>query len=326
MESHLPTVVIAYASPKNLAIERPILEAAGLEVIHTATLETPEALEAASKADALMITLNKITPEIVDRLDRCKVITRVGVGVDAIDIPAATRRGIWVTNVPDYSIDEVSTHAVALLLNYARRLPTLFNQIEQGLWWDVSKVKPIARLNQQTIGLIGYGRIGQATATKVLPLGLRVIANDPYILPEALPANPVPLVDLETLLRESDYVSLHAPHNETSFHMINARTLALMKPSAYIVNTARGALIDTDALVGAIKSGKIAGAALDVLEREPLPFDSPLRHDPRILITPHAAWYSEEADVDVHVKGAQDVVRVLKGERPRTPVNQIEPV
>ncbi len=320
----MPTVVIAYASPEGLAIERPILEAAGIEVIHTATLETPEALEAARQADALMVTLNQVTPEIIDRLECCKVITRVGVGVDAIDIPAATRKGIWVTNVPDYSIDEVSTHAIALLLNYARRLPTLFDQVERGAWWDINQVRSIARLNQQTIGLLGYGRIGQAAAVKAAALGMRVIANDPYILPDALPPNPAPLVDLDTLLRESDYLSLHAPHNETTYHIINARTLALMKPTAYLVNTARGALVDTDALIEAIRSNRIAGAALDVLEREPMPADSPLRNDSRILVTPHAAWYSLEADVDVHVKGAQEIVRVLRGEHPRTPVNEIE--
>jgi D-3-phosphoglycerate dehydrogenase len=322
----LPTVVIAYSSFLDFDIEQKIFDEAGFDVVYTGTLETSEALEAASKADAIMVSLNNVTPEILDHLHNCKIITRVGVGVDAINIPAATERGIWVTNVPDYSVDEVSTHAVALLLNYARRLPALFNQLAQGAWWNINKVESMARLNQQTVGIIGYGRIGQAAAAKFAALGSRVIACDPYIKPEALPAHPVPLVDLETLLRESDYVSLHTPLNETSFHLINAQTLALMKPNAYLVNTARGAVVDTDALLEAVQAGKIAGAALDVLEAEPPDPNAPLLHEPRILITPHAAWYSQEANVEVHVKGAEDVVRVLRGERPRTPVNQIEKV
>ena len=321
----MPTVIIAYNFPE-IDIEQRIIGATGADIIHTRRLDTPEAQEAASRADALMVTIEKVPAELIDRLDQCKLICRVGTGLDAIDIPAATRRGIWVTNVPDYAIDEVSTHAIALLLNHARRLPTLFDLVERGQWWDGKQVGPIRRLRGQTLGLLGYGRIGQATALKAQGLGLNVITYDPYVSVEALAADAVRSVDLETMLREADYVSLHAPLTEATREILNATTLALMKPTSYIINTARGALIDEVALLDAVRSGQIAGAALDVLQKEPVPADSPLLSEPRILLTPHAAWYSEESNVDVRVKGAEDVVRVLRGERPRTPVNEVERV
>ena len=321
----VPTVVIAYNFPE-IEIEQRIIGATGAEVIHTRRLDTPDALAAASRADVLMVTIEPVPAELIDRLDHCKLICRVGTGLDAIDIPAATRRGIWVTNVPDYAIDEVSTHAIALLLNHARRLPTLFGLVERGQWWDAKQVGPIRRLRGQTLGLLGYGRIGQAMAVKAQGLGLNVLAYDPYLSPEVLAADGVRSVDLETMLREADYVSLHAPLTVATREILNASTLALMKPTAYIINTARGALINEAALLDAVQSGKIAGAALDVLQKEPVAPDSPLLKEPRILLTPHAAWYSEEANEDVRVKGAEDVVRVLRGERPRTPVNEIERV
>ncbi len=318
----MPTVVIAYNFP-NIDIEQRIIGATGAEIIHTRTLDTPEAQEIASRADALMVTIEKVPVELIDRLENCKLICRIGTGLDAIDIPAATRRGIWVTNVPDYAIDEVSTHAMALLLNYARRLPTLFDLVERGAWWDAKAVGKIPRLRGQTLGLLGYGRIGQAMATKARGMGLNVIVYDPYVSEAVLVADGARAVDLEAMLAQADYVSLHAPLTDSTRHILNAGTLALMKPTAYIINTARGALIDEIALLDAVQSGQIAGAALDVLQQEPVAADSPLRAEPRILLTPHAAWYSEEANEDVVVKGAEDVVRVLNGERPRTPVNEV---
>lgn len=313
----MPTVVIAHETFPDIAIEQEVLGAAGLTIIHIGNLHTPEALAAAQEADAIMVSIQPVTAEIIATLKHCRHICRVGTGLDAIDIPAATARGIWVTNVGDYSIDEVSTHAISLLLYYARRLQPMLESVRAGKWYDASKIEPAPRLKGQVLGLLGYGRIGQAVAHKARALGLEVIVYDPYIQSEE-----VRVVDLDTLLSEADFISLHAPLTAATRQIINAEVLSKMKPTAYLINTARGGLVDEAALVDAVRSGKIAGAALDVLTVEPPPADHPLLHEPRITITPHGAWYSEAAKYDVRYKAAEDVVRVLNGQTPNSPVNR----
>jgi D-3-phosphoglycerate dehydrogenase len=269
-----------------------------------------------------MVSIQHVTADVIAGLQKCRIISRVGTGLDAIDIPAATQRGIWVTNVPDYSVDEVSTHAVALLLAYARRIPSLVESTRRGSW-DKMFVRPIQRLRGQTLGLVGFGRIGQAVADKARGFGLAIIVYDPYVEAQKLEALGVRPVDLETLLRTSDYISLHAPLTDSNQHIINAQALAQMKPTAFLINTARGALIDEDALVKALRDRQIAGAALDVFAVEPPAPDHPLLREERAMITPHIAWYSEAANHDVRVRGAEEVVRVLRGERPNYPVNNV---
>jgi D-3-phosphoglycerate dehydrogenase len=317
-----PKVVIAYSGFGDLAVETPILRQIDAEIIHTGNLTSPEALEAVKEADALMVTLERVTADIIASMKHCRVISRAGTGLDSIDIPAATARGIWVAYVPDYSIDEVSTHAIALLLAQARGLAPLLQSTRAGQW-DGRNGGTIYRLKGQTLGIIGFGRIGQATAEKGKGLGLQVIVADPYADPAAVARLGVRLVDLPTLARESDYISVHAPLGESTRHLINAELLAQMKPTAYLINAARGPLIDEEALLAAVRNGTIAGAALDVLIAEPPPPDHPLLQEERILITPHVAWYSEEAKIDLRTRCAEEVVRVLSGERPRTPANQI---
>lgn len=319
----MPTVVVAYDMGGD-SIERQVLNAIeGVEVIHTRQLATPEARELASKADALMVTIQEVSADLIAKMERCRIISRVGTGLDAINIPAATAKGIWVTNVPDYSIDEVSSHAITMLLVQARSILQELQSVNEGTWFDAKKIPPVRRLRGQVLGLIAYGRIGQATALKARGLGLEVLAYDPYVKPETLQADGVRAVDLETLLKTADFVSLHAPLTDATHHIINAKTLALMKPTAFLINTARGPLIDENALLAAVQSGKLAGAAIDVFPTEPPPADHPFIREPRILVTPHAAWYSEQAKEDVRVKGAEEVVRVLQGGKPRTPVNQL---
>ena len=235
---------------------------------------------------------------------------------------AAAQHGVWVTYVPDYSIDEVSAHAITLLLAQARGLARLLKATQAGTW-DGSGVH-IRRLQGQVLGLIGGGRIGMATAAKGRGLGLEVLVYDPYLSAAALAGSGVRLVDLPTLLRESDYISLHAPLTRDNRHIIDAAALSQMKPTAYLINTARGPLIDEAALLAAVRAGTIAGAALDVLAVEPPAADNPLLHEERILVTPHIAWYSEEAKVDVRRRGAEEVVRVLRNDPPRAPANRIE--
>lgn len=321
--------VVAYAFDDfDMVVERDILKAIDAELVPTHGLQTPESLALLKNADALMVTLQKVTAEVVAALPRARIISRLGVGLDSIDIPAATAAGIWVANVPDYGVDEVSTHAAALMLTQLRGIPQLVNDTRQGVW-NLPAVQPIRRFSQQTVGVLGFGRIGRAFATKAAGFGVRVIAHDPFLSADQISAGGAQPVELDTLFRESDFISLHLPLSADTKHIVNARSLGLMKPGAYIVNTARGGLIDEAALLEAVQNGRLRGAALDVLSSEPPPKDHPvlskLVADPRILITPHAAWYSEEAMIDMRARGADEVVRVLSGQKPRVPVNAPNP-
>lgn len=316
-----PSVVIAYPGFGDIEVEKDVLRQIDAAVIHTGGVEGREAEEAMRTADAVMVTTQPLSAGAIEPLERCRIIARIGTGLDAIDLDFAARKGIWVTYVPDYSIDEVSTHAIALLLTQARGIVTYANATREGTW--DSSLHYIRRLQGQVLGILGCGRIGQATAAKGRGIGLRVIGYDPFIGPDQLRVQGIEPVDLETLLRESDYISLHSPLTGDNRNLINAGTLAQMKPSAYLINTARGPLIDEAALLNAVRNGQIAGAALDVFVTEPPAPDNPLLHDPRIIVTPHAAWYSEEAKIDVRQRGAEDVVRVLRGEPPRAPANRL---
>ena len=318
----MTTVVIAHSSFPDTQLESEALAAIGATTVFTGNLDNSEARAIARRAHAIMVTIQEVDAKLIRSLENCKVIARVGTGLDAIDILAAAERGIWVTYVADYSIDEVSTHAVALLLNHARRLPQMVASVKAGAWYDVARIEPAPRLKGQVLGVIGLGRIGRTVAAKASGLGLRVIAYDPYVGLDAETELNVDLVALDTLFSKSDYISLHTPLTESSRHIINAAALEMMKPTAYLINTARGELIDDAALLDAVMAGSIAGAALDVLSQEPPPADFPLLHHERILITPHGAWYSEASKVDVRRKATEDVVRVLTGQKPLSPVNQ----
>lgn len=318
----MATVVIAYNEFPDTSVEADILRAVEATVLHVRGLETPVQLEAARHADALMVSIQKVTAALLANMPLCRIVSRVGTGLDAIDIPAATTRGIWVTNVPDYSVDEVSTHAITLLLAHVRRLPRMLDATRRGLWY--SKIaRPFPRLRGQTLGVFGFGRIARATAAKGRGLGLEVIAHDPYVPAQTMTAEGVRAVHAETLWRESDFISLHLPLTDGTLHIVNAQARALMKPTAFLINTARGPLIDEEALLHAVRAGQIAGAGLDVLAVEPPPTNHSLLHEDRILVTPHYAWYSEAAIHDVRARAAEEVVRVFRGERPLCPVNNI---
>jgi D-3-phosphoglycerate dehydrogenase / 2-oxoglutarate reductase len=317
-----PTVVTAFGSAADAQIERELLHAVDAELVHVASLDAPADRALIRQADALMVTTHRVAADLIASMERCKIISRAGTGLDAIDIPAATAHGVWVAYVPDYSVDEVSSHAVGLLLAHARAIPQLVAAARAGQWSNQAAI-PRRRLRGQTLGLLGFGRIGQAVAAKARGLGLEVIVHDPYLEAQLVAANGARAVDRETLLRESDYLSLHAPLNDSNRRFLDAAALALMKPTAIVINTARGGLIDEEALLAAVQAGQIGGAALDVLAVEPPAPDHPLLHEPRVMITPHTGWYSEDANYDVRVRAAEEVVRVLRGERPRCPVNEI---
>jgi len=275
-----------------------------------------------SEADAIITEMHPVTDNMMASFNRCRIIACASTGYDYVDHASAAKRGIWVTNCPGYCTDEVATHTIALLLSQARRLPQV-RQLVRANEWDPRPARPIHHPRTQTLGIIGWGRIGRAVSAKAMALGFKMMANDPYVDPKQMLDAGVRPADKETLMRESDYVSLHAPLTEETHHMIDKHLLGLMRPSAYLINTARGLLIKEDALLEAVQSGRIAGAALDVLSVEPPSPDHPFLHDDRFFITPHSAWCSEESDAAVWEWAAGNIAYALRGEKPPHAVNQI---
>jgi D-3-phosphoglycerate dehydrogenase len=303
----------------NLDPARQVLATIGAD-LRMADATTPEGIVAASTdADALLVTYAKITSDMIEKMPRCRIISRFGIGVDNVDIAAASSKGIVVTKVPDYCIDEVSDHAMALLLALVRKIPSSSARTHGGRW-EMKAVVPIHRLRDSILGLAGFGRIPQLVAPKAKAFGMKVLAYDPFVPADVFTDAGVAQVDLPTLLSTSDYVSIHTPLTSETKHLFNRSTFAKMKRGAYIVNTARGPIVDENALAEALDEGQIAGAALDVMSQEPPP-PSPLFGRDNVIITPHTSFYSEESLVELQVKAAQEVVAVLSGGSPRNPVN-----
>jgi D-3-phosphoglycerate dehydrogenase len=303
----------------NLDPAREVLSKIGGDV-QLATEPTPEAiLRIATGADGLLVTYAKITADMIQQMTRCRIISRFGIGVDNVDIAAATSAGIVVTKVPDYCIDEVSDHTMALLLAIVRKIPFANAQVQLGRW-EMSAVVPIHRLRGSVLGLVGFGRIPQLVAPKAQAFGLRVVVHDPYVSQEVVTRAGVENVDFGRLLKMSDYVSIHSPLLPETKNLFNADVFRQMKPTAYLINTARGPIVDDMALARALDAGHLAGAALDVLPQEP-PSNSPLVGRDNVIITPHTSFYSEESLVDLQTRAAEEVARVLTGEPPRNAVN-----
>ena len=296
-------------------IERDVVESAGGEFLDADKSPIEEALRLCESADAIMVRRIEISAELIKRFRRCRILLRYGVGVDNIDLRAATEAGIMVGHVPSYCLDEVSTHAIALMLTCVRRIVSTHEKMRAG-GWDVHRNEPIFRMKGKTVGLVGFGNIGKAVARKLANWEVNLLACDPYIDPACAHDAGAHLVDLDTLCRESDYISLHVPLLPETKYLINARQLKMMKPAAILVNTARGQVIEGQALVNALDAGQIGAAALDVFEEEPLPAGSPLRQHPKIVLTDHTAWYSEESQQELQRTAAEEVARVGKGGLP----------
>jgi D-3-phosphoglycerate dehydrogenase / 2-oxoglutarate reductase len=276
-------------------------------------------LAVARDADAVLVTYAKLPGDLLRQLTRCKAIGRFGLGVDNIDLPAAKEKGIVVTYVPDYCIQEVSDHAMALLLALARKIP-LSDRLVQAGRWEMPAVVPIYRLEGRVLGLLGFGNIPRKLVPKAKAFGLRVITHDPYVSQDLLKSLDVENVSFDQLLGTSDYISVHAPLTPQTRGLLNADAFAKMKKGVLIINTARGPLIDDQALVQALDSGQVGGAALDVLATEPPPKDFPLRGRDNVILTPHTGFYSVDALNELQTKCAGDVARVLSGEQPVYPV------
>jgi D-3-phosphoglycerate dehydrogenase len=303
----------------NLDPTREVLSRIGAE-LRLAKEATAEAiLEVARDADALLATYAKITTDMIGQMKRCRIISRFGIGVDNVDIGAATSAGIVVTKVPDYCIDEVSDHALALLLALVRKIPSSNARTHSGRW-EMAAVVPIHRLRGSVLGLVGFGRIPQLLTPKARALGMKVIACDPYVDQQVFDRAEVEKVEFPELVQISDYISIHSPLMPETRGLFSTDIFRKMKPTAYLVNTARGPIVDEEALAKALDAKQLSGAALDVLSQEP-PNGSPLFGRDNVILTPHTSFYSVESLVDLQVKAAEEVVRVLNGEMPNNPVN-----
>ena len=315
-----PLIAVADSPFPNLNPVEAVLSELDAELVMADEPTVEGILKVASQADGLMVTYGQITADVIAGLEKCRVIGRFGLGVDNIDIEAATKAGIAVVYVPDYCVDEVSDHAMAMLLDLARKV-SFSNSLVQAGRWEMPAVTPLSRLRGRTLGLAGLGQIPRAVAPKAQAFGLKVIAFDPYIDKDVAAALDVELVDFEALLKSSDYVSIHVPMMPETENLFGADAFAQMKPDALLVNTARGPLVDIDALAKALDSGEIGGAALDVMPVEPPPADSPLLGRDNVILSPHTAFYSVEALDELQTKTARGVVDVLKGEKPVYPIN-----
>jgi D-3-phosphoglycerate dehydrogenase len=305
----------------DLDAESRLLRAAGHELRFEGNLRSSEDVVAiAADADAILNCYAPIPAEVIRGLTRCRVIARYGIGLDTIDIDEASAHGIVVTNVPDYCIDEVSDHALALILSLVRRVAVLDRSVRAG-GWDLAPARPVHRLRGQILGLVGFGRIARRLIEKVAPIGLRPIAYDPFVPAEEIVSAGAEAADVDRVLAASDVVSIHAPLMESTRHLIGLAELRGMKPGAFLVNTSRGPLVDLDALGAVRAEGHLGGVGLDVLETEPPDPDDPLLRDPGVVVTPHAAFYSEEATAEQQRKAAEQVVAALAGELPVYAVN-----
>jgi len=314
-----PVIAVSDSVFPNLNPAREVLSRVGAELL-LAEASTPQAImQVARDADALLVTYAKVTAEMIGQMTGCRIIARFGIGVDNVDIVAATNASIVVTRVPDYCIDEVSDHTMALLLALARKIPFANSRAHAGRW-EMPAVVPIHRLRGSVLGLVGFGRISQSVAPKAKAFGLRVISYDPFVSEETMKCAGVEKVDFSELVRVSDHISIHTPLVPETNHLFNADVFRRMKPTAHLINTARGSIVDEEALAQALDQGHLSGAALDVLSPEP-PSTSPLFGRDNVILTPHMSFYSAESLNELQSKAAEEVVRVLTGEAPRNPLN-----
>ena len=301
--------------------ERAVLEAGGAEVIVAPDGEEGTLIELARDADAIMTCFALVTENVVRAAEQCVVIGRFGVGVDNIAVSTATELGIAVTYVPDYCVDEVSDHVMALLNAWNRKIVLFDRSVKEQGWGSQALTMRMMRLRGKTIGIVGFGRIGQAVAVKARAFGLNILAADPVVPSETVESFGGMLVELPTLLAESDFVSLHAPLTAETRNLIGQAELAAMKPEAFLINAARGPLIDEAALYDALRGGMIAGAGIDVMVDNVPPQDHPLLSLGNIIITPHVAFFSQESTLELEQRAAAEVVSVMQGRMPDNLVN-----
>lgn len=300
--------------------DRAALAAAGLDVVELPGHDPRQIDEWGRQAVAIFVYRAEFASEVIQRLECCRVLARCGAGYDNIDVVAAKRRGIEVVYVPDYGVDDVSDHALALLMACARKLVVADRAIRAGRWPSYSELAPLHRLRGQVLGLLGFGRIARALAKKGRALGLEIIAYDPFVAPEVFRDDDVRPVPRTVLFETSDFLSIHVPLSNETHHLVGWAELARMKPRAVVINTSRGPIVDGAALADALASGRLGGAGLDVFDVEPLSLSDPLRQIQTVVLSPHSAAYTEESLAQVRKRAVADVLRVLRGAEPLNPV------
>jgi D-3-phosphoglycerate dehydrogenase / 2-oxoglutarate reductase len=321
-------VVITDYDYGDLEVERSILTPIGAEIVGLQAKSEDDLLAEVRDCDAVMNQYARVGARAIAAMKRCRVVARYGVGVDIVDVDAATARGILVTNVRDYCTEEVADHAISLWLALARKLFQYDRATHQGIWrWQSGQ--PVHRLRGRQMGIVSFGKIGQAIAERAKAFGVRVAVFDPYQPDDLIAAHGALRLSKEELLASSDYLMMQVPMTAETRHFLGPEEFALMRPGAMVINTGRGPTIDNAALYDALVSGRIAGAALDDPEEEPAkrahwdPADNPLFGLPNVIVTPHAAYYSEESIRMAREIAASEVARVLTGEKPRNPVNNV---
>ena len=310
----------------SIQTEQDILAQVGCQVIPLEFSNDDELVEAIRLADAILPRYVNIERHHIQAMQRCQIIARSGIGVDIVDVPAATEHGIWVTNVPSYCEEEVADHAVSLILACARRLPLYHAGVQHSIWkWQSGR--RIQRLSQATFGLVGFGKIGRLIWQRMQGFGCKGLVYDPFINPEVIAEAGATQVELDKLLEQADFIHIQSPLTSETHHLISEREINLLKPDVVLTNTARGPIIDESALYQALLNGRIAMAGLDDLEEEPAKIrgwvaDNPLIQLPNVIVTPHTAWYSEQSAEDVKRISAAEIARVLSGQKPHYPVNE----
>ena len=302
--------------------ERKILEEGGAEVIVAPNSKEETLIELSRDVDAIMTCFANVSENVIRSASNCKVIGRFGVGVDNIDVGVATELGIAVTYVPDYCIDEVSDHVIAMLHTWNRKIATFDKSVKDSGWEHLGLNMRIMRLRNKTIGIVGFGRIGQAVAEKSKAFGLKIMVSDPVVSQSFAADKGCQLVDMDELLTKSDFVTLHAPLMESTINLIGKRELSLMKKDSFLINAARGQLINEKDLLEALKSNTIGGAGLDVMTDNNPPIDHPFFSLENILITPHIAFFSQESTIELEERAAGEVVRAYQGVMPENLVNR----
>jgi len=305
------------------SLEREALTPIGAEIVPVMADDEASYAEQLREVDAVIVGPKvNVTAAVIGKMERCKLIMATGIGLDKIDLDAATAAGIPVANVPDVFTEEVADQAFALLLAVNRKLPYCVEMARSGRWAQTQAgMGSVPKINGKTLGLVAFGNIAKAVARRAQGFGLRAIAHDPFVKPDQMSALGVESATLDDVFSQSDFVSAHAPHSKATHHMIGTAQFALMKPDAIFINTGRGRVVDEQALIAALREGKLAGAGLDVLEEEPASKDNPLLAMDNVVVTPHVAAYSNESLVARRIRHGEEIAAVLSGRRPRNCAN-----
>jgi len=311
---------ICYLNPTyaNLSFEKELLQGTGVELAPSVVNSADEIQRTTKDADAILTAVVPVDANLVANLQKCRVIVRLGVGYEMVDVESCRKKGIQVCNVPDYGTEEVANHAIALLFSVHRRILSYDRNVRNRQWGHVLPW-PIHRLSTLRVGVVGLGRIGSSFARSIKGFVRDVVGFDPFLAADQLGASNVQKMSLESLFETSDIISLHLPLSEKTHHLVSAETIALMERRPIIINVSRGGLVDGAALTHALEMGELSGAGIDVFEDEPnVPEE--LRRLDNIVLTPHVAWYSEEAELQLRRSSIEEVLRVLAGQSPRNPV------